>query len=149
MITRQRSTKASSRPQTKFAKVMFLHLSVSHSFHRGGLPQCMLGDTVNKRAVCILLGILCVQIICIHIPMGSVTMHSNLNVLVHVMFPALSHPLSGSAAGFYCPPKQSFLTSENSSKTWNCMMSRKMTVTTANVVRSLTNVDMTMVLYGW
>ena len=25
------------------AKVMFLHLSVSHSVHRGGLPQCMLG----------------------------------------------------------------------------------------------------------
>ena len=25
------------RPQTKFAKVMFLHLSVSHSVHRGGL----------------------------------------------------------------------------------------------------------------
>ena len=24
------------RPQTKFAKVMFLHLSVSHSVHRGG-----------------------------------------------------------------------------------------------------------------
>ena len=32
------------RPQTKFAKVMFLHLSVSHSVHMGGhLPQCMLG----------------------------------------------------------------------------------------------------------
>ena len=31
-------------PQTKFEKVMFLHLSVSHSVHRGGgLPQCMLG----------------------------------------------------------------------------------------------------------
>ena len=75
------------RPQTKFAKVMFLHVSVSHSVHRGGLPQCMLGyhpprtrpppqsrhpqsrppqeqtppaqcilgDTVNKRTVCILL----------------------------------------------------------------------------------------------
>ena len=27
------------RPQTKFAKVMFLHLSVSHSVHRGDLPQ--------------------------------------------------------------------------------------------------------------
>ena len=79
-------------PQTKFAKVMFLN--VSHSVHRGGLPQCMLGyhsppdqapprtrapsgpgtpqsryppdqahppaqcmlgDTVNKRAICILL----------------------------------------------------------------------------------------------
>ena len=65
--------------QTKFAKVMFLHLSVSHFVH-GGLPQCMLGchhtprdqlpcpqsrphppaqcmlvDTVNKWAVCILL----------------------------------------------------------------------------------------------
>ena len=34
------------RPQTKFAKVMFLHLSVSHSVHGGGcLPQCMLGYT--------------------------------------------------------------------------------------------------------
>ena len=67
------------RPQTKFAKVMFLHLSVSHSVHRGGcLPQCilgytplgadtpreqtcpppaqcMLGDTGNKQAVRILL----------------------------------------------------------------------------------------------
>ena len=29
----------------KFAKVMFLHLSVSHSVHRGCLPQCMLGYT--------------------------------------------------------------------------------------------------------
>ena len=28
------------RLQMKFAKVMFLHLSVSHSVHRGGLPQC-------------------------------------------------------------------------------------------------------------
>ena len=27
------------RPQTKFAKVMFLHLSVSHSVHRGGLHR--------------------------------------------------------------------------------------------------------------
>ena len=26
------------RPQTKFAKVMFLHLVVSHSVHRGGVP---------------------------------------------------------------------------------------------------------------
>ena len=66
------------RPQTKFAKVMFLHLSVSHSVH-GGMSaslhagihppvsrqspesrhpppaQCMLGDTGNKRAVSILL----------------------------------------------------------------------------------------------
>ena len=73
------------RPQTKFAKVMFLHLSVSHSVHRGGVcpsacwdappgpeadppedpprdqrqtpppVQCMLEDTRNKRAVRILL----------------------------------------------------------------------------------------------
>ena len=65
------------RPQTKFAKVMFLHLSVSDSIPRGlsasvharihptteqtppeqtPLPtQCMLGDTGNKRAVRILL----------------------------------------------------------------------------------------------
>ena len=61
---------------------MFLHVSVSHSVHRGGLPQCMLGiqppqeqtppgtrhppgpdppaqsmlgDMVKARAVCILL----------------------------------------------------------------------------------------------
>ena len=31
------------RPQTKFAKVMFLRLSVGHSVHRGGMPQCMMG----------------------------------------------------------------------------------------------------------
>ena len=59
------------RPQTKFAKVMFLHPSVSHSVHGGCLPQCMLGytppgsrhppaqcmlgDAGNKRAVRILL----------------------------------------------------------------------------------------------
>ena len=36
------------RPQTKFAKVMFLHLSVSHSVHRG-LPQCMLGYPPRTR----------------------------------------------------------------------------------------------------
>ena len=29
--------------RNEVAKVMFLHLSVSHSVHRGGLPQCMLG----------------------------------------------------------------------------------------------------------
>ena len=34
------------RPLRKFAKVMFLHLSASHSVHRGRcLPQCMLGYT--------------------------------------------------------------------------------------------------------
>ena len=66
------STTSCYRPQTKFAKVIFLHLSVSHSVHGGGLPQCMLGytpptgadtphvqymlgDMGNKRAVCILL----------------------------------------------------------------------------------------------
>ena len=27
------------RPQTKFAKVMFLHVSVSHSVHRGGAGE--------------------------------------------------------------------------------------------------------------
>ena len=52
------------------AKVIFLHLSVIHSVHRGGLPQCMLGypppeqtsppgsrlqQTVNTWAVRILL----------------------------------------------------------------------------------------------
>ena len=35
-------------PQTKFAKVMFLHLSVSHSVHSGGggggIPACIAGD---------------------------------------------------------------------------------------------------------
>ena len=34
------------RPQTKFAKAIFLHLSVSHSVHKGvggGVPNCMLG----------------------------------------------------------------------------------------------------------
>ena len=68
------------RPQTKFAKVMFLHLSVSHSVHRGrawmrggmhGSRGCawlqgghvwlqggvcgIRRDTVNERAVRILL----------------------------------------------------------------------------------------------
>ena len=65
------------RPQTKFAKVMFEHLSVSHSVHGGRVvclsacwkdtpwadnprsrhppAQCMLGDTGNKWAVRILL----------------------------------------------------------------------------------------------
>ena len=66
------------RPQTKFAKVMFLHLSVSHSVHRGEstwagtppgryTPQAgtspwqvhppgnVCWDMVNKRAVRILL----------------------------------------------------------------------------------------------
>ena len=32
------------RPQTKFAKVMFLHVSVSHSVHGGGgIPACLAG----------------------------------------------------------------------------------------------------------
>ena len=71
------------RPQTKFAKVIFLHVSVSHSVHRGGVclsacwdtspraepppplahppsgtpppAQSMLEDTVNARAIRILL----------------------------------------------------------------------------------------------
>ena len=33
------------RPQTKFAKVMFLHVSVIMSTGVGGLPHCMLGYT--------------------------------------------------------------------------------------------------------
>ena len=37
------------RPQRKFAKVMFLHLSVSHSVHGGCLPQCMLVYTPLGR----------------------------------------------------------------------------------------------------
>ena len=36
------------RPQTKFVKVMFLHLSVILSMGRG-LPQCMLGYTPPPR----------------------------------------------------------------------------------------------------
>ena len=54
-----RSTRSYYRPQTKFAKVMFLHVSVilstgggSASVHVGIPPP---GDTVNERAVCILL----------------------------------------------------------------------------------------------
>ena len=40
------------RPQTKFVKVMFLHLSVSHSVHRGMcVPQCMLGYTPQKADI--------------------------------------------------------------------------------------------------
>ena len=37
------------RLQTKFAKVMFLHVSVSHSVHRGSLAHCMLGYTPQTR----------------------------------------------------------------------------------------------------
>ena len=55
------------RPQTKFAKVMFLHLSVcsqgdlhpGEGFASGGgggqIPHCILWDAVNERAVRILL----------------------------------------------------------------------------------------------
>ena len=39
----------SYRPQTKFAKVMFLHLSVSHSVQGGVLPQCMMGYTPQQQ----------------------------------------------------------------------------------------------------
>ena len=40
------------RPQTKFAKVMFLHLSVSHSVHRGGgIPACIAGGIPACLAV--------------------------------------------------------------------------------------------------
>ena len=35
------------RPQTKFAKVMFLHLSVSHSVHRGGVCLSVYWDTIT------------------------------------------------------------------------------------------------------
>ena len=75
------------RPQTKFAKVMFLYLSVSHSVHGGGdiclcacwdtntppwantpwsrhaPTQCILGRYGNKRAVCILLECILVYIV--------------------------------------------------------------------------------------
>ena len=43
------------RPQTKFAKVMFLHVSVSHSVHRGGhawLPGGMHGC----QGACVVVG---------------------------------------------------------------------------------------------
>ena len=30
-------------PQTKFAKVMFLYMSASHTVHRGGIPACLAG----------------------------------------------------------------------------------------------------------
>ena len=38
------------RPQTKFAKVMFLHLSVSHSVHGGGV--CSQGGYLLRGGVC-------------------------------------------------------------------------------------------------
>ena len=61
------------RPQTKFVKVMFLHLSVSHSVQGGTRAgthpgqvhpreQCRLGDTGNKPAVRILLECILVYI---------------------------------------------------------------------------------------
>ena len=37
------------RPQTKFAKVMFLHLSVSHSVHRAGVCLSACWDTPRKQ----------------------------------------------------------------------------------------------------
>ena len=63
------------RPQTKFAKVVFLHLSVSHSVHPPGQvhppPQeqcmCMLGDTGNKRAIRIPLECILVYFILLHV----------------------------------------------------------------------------------
>ena len=38
------------RPQTKFTKVMFLHLSVSHSVHRGG--ACVAGGYAWQGVMC-------------------------------------------------------------------------------------------------
>ena len=76
--------------QTKFAKVMFLRLSVSHSVLGGGgvsasvhdgihtpweadtlLAQCMLGDTSNKGAVRILLECILVFYLCIGLDVGK------------------------------------------------------------------------------
>ena len=39
------------RPQTKFAKVMFLHLSVILFTWGGCLPQCMLGYTPSRADI--------------------------------------------------------------------------------------------------
>ena len=67
------------RPQTKFAKIMFLHVSVSHSVHRGGVHGwgracmagggqcvwpaggmhgggCMVGGAVHGTGVCVAQG---------------------------------------------------------------------------------------------
>ena len=53
------TTQSYYRPQTKFAKVMFLHLSVSHSVHGGGCPgpgpggcilTCTEADTPQQTA---------------------------------------------------------------------------------------------------
>ena len=46
----EQATELYYRPQTKFAKVMFLHLSVSHSVHRGG------GACVVAGGACVVVG---------------------------------------------------------------------------------------------
>ena len=48
-----RMTLSLYRPQTKFAKVMFLHLSVSHSVHRGA---CVAGAVRMWRGACVVGG---------------------------------------------------------------------------------------------
>ena len=37
------------RPQMRFAKVMFLHLFVSHSVHRGCIPACLAGFQAHTQ----------------------------------------------------------------------------------------------------
>ena len=57
------------RPQTKFAKVMFLHLSVSHPVHRGscmeGQGVCMAGGMCGRGACmageACMVGVVCVM----------------------------------------------------------------------------------------
>ena len=85
------------RPQTKFAKVMFLHVCPQRGIIWAGTPQpplvgthpwadtpppeqCMLGDTGNKRAVRILLECVLVINFCLRRPkesLGSATTIKN------------------------------------------------------------------------
>ena len=44
-------------PQTKFAKVMILHLSVSHSVHIGGIPACLAAGLQRGIPACLAAGL--------------------------------------------------------------------------------------------
>ena len=84
------------RPQTKFAKVMFLHLSVSHSVHRGstwaGTP---LGRYTPQAGT----------------PLGRYT-------------PWQVHPLAGTPPGRYSPPVHAGIwsTSRQYTSYWNAFL---------------------------
>ena len=96
------------RPQTKFAKVMFLHLSVSHSAHRGGgLGACPIAcwDTptgqVQPPSLCFL------HLSVSHSVYRGVPapLHAGKHTpeYVHPPHPRQVHPLAGTLPGRYTP----------------------------------------------